>query len=129
VVLSDVVVDVVRRDLREVVDLEIRRFLEHYDDCEVVDVLRICWYSFDESYDTIIHGLPCYVTTYLTRSGKVQEIDCSIEYHLDNRLIDKLLGWARIVWIGDRCYALADVMDKNIEDVAREIVDSVEVEE
>jgi hypothetical protein len=128
VVVAGELVDIIRRDLREIVDFEIKRFLEHYDDCEVVDVLHICWHSFDGSYDMIIHGLPCYVNTYSTRLGKMYEIDCSIEYHLDHRLIDKLLGWVRVVWVGDRCYVLFDVMDKNIGDVAREIVEKAGVE-
>jgi hypothetical protein len=122
-------VDVVRRDLREIVEFEIKKFLEHYDDCEVVDVLHICWYSFDGGFDAVIHGLPCYVNTYSTRLGRMHEIDCGIEYWLDNRLIDKLLGWVRVVWVGGKCYVSAGVMDKNIEDVAREIVEKAEVEE
>jgi len=84
VVVVGELVDIIRRGLREIVDFEIKRFLEYYDDCEVVDVLHICWHSFDGSYDTIIHGL--------------------------------------------KCYALVDVMDKNINDVAREIVEKAEVE-
>jgi hypothetical protein len=127
-VVAGELVDVIRRDLREIVDLEIRRFLEHYDDCEVVDSIHIYWHSFDGGYDTIIHGLPCYVNSYSTRLGKVHEIDCSIEYHWERRLIDKQLGWVRIVWVGNKCYASADVMDKNIGDVAREIVEKAEVE-
>lgn len=121
-------VDIIKRDLKEIVGFEIMRFLEHYDDCEVVDVFHFCWYSVDEMYDMVIHGLPCYVSVYSADLGKVYEMDCSIEYHLDYRLIDKLLGWVRIVRVGDRCYALAGVMDKNIDDVAREIVEKVGME-
>jgi hypothetical protein len=121
-------VDIIKRDLKEIVELEIKRFLEHYEECEVVDVFHFCWYSVDEKYDMVIHGLPCYVSVYSADLGKVYEMDCTIEYYLDYRLIDKLLGWVRIVRVGDRCYALADVMDKNISDVAREIVERAEVE-
>jgi hypothetical protein len=120
-------VDVIMRDLREVVELEIKKFLEHYDDCEVVDDFRFGWYSVDEKHDMIIHGLPCYVIVYSADLGKVYETECTIEYWLDNRLIDKLLGWVRIVRVGGGCYAMADVMDKNIEDVARKIVEEVGV--
>jgi hypothetical protein len=121
-------VEIIRRDLRDIVELEIRRFLEHYKDCEVVDVFHIWWHSVDESYDVVIHGLPCYVSVYSAELGKVYEADCGIEYHLDHRLIDKLLGWVRVVRVGDRCYVLFDVMDKNIGDVAREIVEKAGVE-
>jgi hypothetical protein len=123
-----VVVDVIRRDLREIVEHEIKGFLEYYEDCKVVDEFRFCWHSLGGRFDAVINGLPCFVTVYFADIGVVLEMDCSIEYHLERRLIDKLLGWVRILWVGDKCYVLFDTMDKNIDDVAREIVEKVEVD-
>jgi len=52
-------VDVIRRDLREVVDFEVRRFLDKYRDCEVVDSIYTCLGYIAVKHDVNIDGLPC----------------------------------------------------------------------
>jgi hypothetical protein len=114
--------EVVKRDIREIVELELRKFLERYEECEVVDVIPStwCWSNVDVSFSTIIHGLPCDVTVYSTNGGKMLEIDCHVEYEDEKDIYD--LGWVIVRWRGGKCLADSYIREKDVEKVARKIV-------
>jgi hypothetical protein len=117
----------IKRDLREVVESEIREFLERYEECEVVDFIPWCWSSVDATFSAVIHGLPCDVTVYSTSTGKMLEFDCAVEYEDEGDV--RLLGWVVVKWKDNKCLADSHVRDEDIEDVAREMVREAEVEE
>jgi len=119
--------EVIKRDIREVVETEIRKFLERYEECEIVDFIPWSWSSVDEGFSMVIHSLPCDVTIYSTSTGeKMLEIDCHVEYEDEEEIYD--LGWVLIRWRDNKCLADFHVREKDIEKVARKIVGEVELD-
>jgi hypothetical protein len=120
-------VEVIKRDIKEIVESEIQKFLERYEECEIVDYIPSswCWSNVDVSFSVVIHSLPCDVTVYSTSTGKMMEIDCHVEYEDETDIYD--LGWVVIRWKDNRCIADWHIREKDVEKVARKIV--VETEE
>jgi hypothetical protein len=114
--------EVIKRDIREIVELELRKFLGKYEECEVVDVIPSswCWSGVDVSFNIVVHRLPCDVTVYSTIDGKMLEIDCHVEYEDEKDIYD--LGWVVIRWKENKCIADFHVRDNDVEKVARKIV-------
>jgi hypothetical protein len=127
--MTDELVEVIKRDVREIVESELRKFLERYEECEIVDYIPSswCWSNVDVSFSMVIHSLPCDVTVYSTSTGKMMEIDCHVEYEDETDIYD--LGWVVIRWKDNRCLADWHIRDKDIEKVARKIALEVETED
>jgi len=121
-------VEVIKRDLREIVESEIRKFLNRYEECEVVDYIPSswCWSRVDVSFNTVIHSLPCDVAVYSADTGKILEIECHIEYEDETDIYD--LGWVVVKWKNNKCIADFHVRDRDIEKLARKIVGEVELD-
>jgi hypothetical protein len=124
-------VELVERDLKEVAEAEIKRFLEHYEECEVVDAIYTHWDFKTVVFDVLIHGLPCDISKYIAIEDKnVKEtdvFDCNVIYENEDEEI--LMGWVRIVMLGNKCYADKNVMEGNVHDVAEKIVREAEAGE
>ncbi len=124
-------IKVIKRDLRELVETEIKRFLEHYEDCEVVDSIHVCWEFNIVKHDVMIHSLPCEVKRkFVLRGGDVIEfadITCYIE--LDDYPKDRTLGWVRVANIAGKCFVETHVDEVAIDKVARKIVKEAEKEQ
>jgi hypothetical protein len=123
----DELVEVVKRDIREIVEIELRKFLNHYEECEVVDFILWCWSKMDVSFSMVIHSLPCDVAVYSVETGKILEIDCYIEYEDETDIYE--LGWVVIRWKDNKCLADSHVKEKDVEKLARKIVREIETEE
>jgi hypothetical protein len=124
--MTEGLVELVARDIKEVVEAEIKRFLERYEECEIVDYIPSswCWSRVDVSFNVIIHGLPCDVTVYTVETGKMLEIDCHVEYEDEVDIYD--LGWVVIRWKDDKCLADWHIREKDVEKVARKIFEMEE---
>jgi hypothetical protein len=122
--------EVIERDLREVVESEIRKFLERYEDCEHVDAIYRCWSFKVTNFDVITHGLPCDVSrSYIIRGTVIDEISditCHIEY--DSEYKDYTLGWVEIARIGNKCFIVTHVNDERIKDIAMRIAKEIKRE-
>jgi hypothetical protein len=112
--------EVVKRDIREIVEAEIKRFLARYEECEIVDFIPWSWSGIDVSFNIVIHGLPCDVTVYSTNDGKMLEVDCHVEYEDETDVFD--LGWVIVRWKDGKCLADSYIREKDVEKVARKIV-------
>jgi hypothetical protein len=124
--MTEGLVELVVRDIKEVVEAELKRFLERYEECEVVDIFPAswCWRDIDFSFSTIIHSLPCDITVYSTSTGKMMEIDCHVEYEDEAVVYD--LGWVVIRWKDNKCIADWYIREKDVEKLARKIVEMEE---
>jgi hypothetical protein len=129
--MTNDLVDVIVKDIKEVVEAEIKRFLDHYTECEVVDAVFSNWHFKVVKGNVIIHSLPCEITKYYILSRKrfheVPMIECNIEYDGNDR--DMLWGWVKIIWIGNKCFAEAYTGELDIHSTAEEIVREVVLEE
>jgi len=114
---------VIAKDIREVTEAEIKRFLEHYKECEVVDAVFSNWHFKVVKGNVIIHNLPCEITKYYILSKRrfheVPMIECYIEF--DGRNRDMLWGWVKIIWIDSRCFAETYIGEVDIYSTAEEI--------
>jgi hypothetical protein len=122
--VSSELVEIVKRDLKEVVEAEIKRFLERYEDCEIVDSIYACWGFYVVNYDVLIHGLPCDIKRkFVIGDNGVTEfsdITCYVEF--EDWPKDKTLGWVRVTQIQSKCFVETHVDEIAIDKVARSIV-------
>ena len=129
--MSSELVEVIERDLREVVEAEIRKFLEHYEDCEIVDALYSHWDFKVVAFDVVIHSLPCDISRYIVLKGdtttEIPDITCWVNFETEDD--EMLLGWIRVVQMGNKCFVITNIRDKDIEDVAKDIVREAEAGE
>lgn len=129
--MSSELVEVIERDLREVVEAEIDRFLEHYEDCEKVDSIVIFEDVNIENYGVLIHGLRCDVARNIivtsTSVVEIPEIQCWVPFYLGNRTKD--MGYVRVVNVFNKCYVESRVFKDTIEEIAETIVAEAEAGE
>jgi hypothetical protein len=112
-------VDVIRRDLREVVDYEVKRFLEKYRECEVVDAIYDCCYNMFVRREVVVDSVPCDVRIFFmfTFSGVVEipNIRCNV------MLEDDVLATMEVVRLPHKCFAEVRVNEGRIAEIARNI--------
>ena len=119
-------IKLVKRDLRELVEAEIKRFIERYEDCEVVDSIHTCygWSFYVVNNDVLLHGLSCDVKRKFDLNGNVvmEDITCYVE------IDGKHLGWVRVVHTPAKCFIETNVDEVAIDREARKIVKMAEKE-
>ena len=112
-------VGVIRSDLREVVDYEVKRFLEKYRECEVVDAIYDCCYNMFVRREVVVDSVPCDVRTFFmfTFGGVVEipNIRCSV------MLEDDVLAMMEFVKLPHRCFVEVRVNEERIKEIARNI--------
>jgi hypothetical protein len=111
--------DVIRRDLREVVDYEVKRFLEKYGECEAVKAIYDCCCNMFVRREAVMDGLPCDVRTFfMFTCGGVVEISnvrCSV------MLEEDVLATMEVVWFPHKCFVEVRVNEERIKEIARNI--------
>jgi hypothetical protein len=112
-------VDVIRRDLREVVDYEVKRFLEKYRECEVVHAIYDCCYNMFVRREVVVDSVPCDVRIFFmfTFAGVVEipNIRCNV------MLEDDVLATMEVVKLPHKCFAEVRVNEERIKEIARNI--------
>ncbi len=118
-VVAGELVDVVRRDLREVVDYEVRRFLEKYGECEVVKAIYDCCSGMFVRREAVIDGLPCDIRTFFvfTSSGVVEisNTNCQVMFE------DDVLAMMEVVRLPHKCFVEIRINEERIKEIARNI--------
>jgi len=111
--------DVIRRDLREVVDFEVRRFLEKYRECEVVHAIYDCCYNMFVRREVVVDSVPCDIRIFFmfTFSGVVEipSIRCSVMFE------DDVLAMMEVVKFPHKCFVEVRVNEERIKEIARSI--------
>jgi len=129
--MSSELVDLVERDLNEVVEAEIKRFLDHYEECEVVDNIVISEDMYVVKYDVIIHSLPCDIFRNFVISStgvyEIGEIKCFITFEDENEEVD--MGYVIIARIADKCFINFFVWKDHVYKIAKGIVEEAEKEQ
>jgi hypothetical protein len=129
--VSSQLVEVVKRDLKEVVEAEIKRFLEHYEECKVVDAVFTDWHVNVHEFNHMIHGLPCSIETSFIFSGtaihEIKEVTCYIDYKDEE--YSEGLGLVYIIRFADKCFADYRVHENDISELAERIVREAEAGE
>jgi hypothetical protein len=117
--MSGELVDVIRRDLREVVDYEVKRFLEKYKECEVVKAIYDCCPGMFVRREVVVDGVPCDVRTIFmfTFSGVVEILNiwCSV------MLEDDVLATMGVLKFPQKCFVEVRVNERRIKEIARNI--------
>jgi hypothetical protein len=112
-------VEIIRRDLREVVDYEIKRFLEKYRECEVVDAIYDCCYNMFVRREVVVDSVPCDIRTFFmfTFNGVVEipDIRCSVMFE------DDVLATMEVAWLPHKCFVEVRVNEERIKEIARNI--------
>jgi hypothetical protein len=129
--MDESLVELVERDIKEVVEQELGRLLEHYKGCELVDGVTISEDMFAVKYDVIMHDLPCDVYRNLVVSCtglyEITETRCHVEFHDQKK--EKNLGYVNVVKAGDRCFVVETIFYHDIYEIAKKIVEEAEKEE
>jgi hypothetical protein len=125
-------IDGVERDLREVVDAEIRRFLlEGYSRCEVVDNIVVNADMFVVKRNVVIHGLPCtvYRNFVISNTGvhEVGEARCYIVY--GGEAGEEDMAQVVVAEVAGRCFVNWHVWEYTLRKIARRIVEEAEAGE
>jgi hypothetical protein len=112
-------VEIIRRDLREVVDYEVKRFLEKYRECEVVDAIYDCYCNMYVRREVVVDGVPCDIRTFFmfTFSGvvEIQSVRCSVMFE------DDVLAMMEVVKLPHKCFVEVRVGEERIKEIARNI--------
>jgi len=112
-------VEIIRRDLREVVDYEVKRFLEKYRECEVVNAIYDCCSGMFVRRETVVDGVPCDIRTFFifTSSGVVEipNIKCGVMFE------DDVLAMMEVVRLPHKCFVEVRVNEERIKEIARNI--------
>ena len=129
--MTEDLVNTVERDIKEVVETEIRKFLEHYEECKVVDAVFTDWHVNVHEFKHLIHGLPCSIETSFIFSGtaihEIKEVTCYIDYKDEE--YSKGLGYVSIIRFADKCFADYRVDKNDIRELAEKIVGEAEAGE
>jgi hypothetical protein len=119
VVVAYELVDVIRGDLREVVDYEVRRFLEKYGECEVVKAICDCCSGMFVRREAVMDGLPCDIRTFFVFTSSVvveiPNIRCSV------MIEDDVLALMEVVRLPHKCFVEVRVNEERIKEIARNI--------
>jgi hypothetical protein len=119
VVVAYELVDVIRRDLREVVDHEVKMFLENYVGCEVVEAIYNCCSGMFVRREAVMDGLPCEITTFFVFAFggviEVPSVRCKVMFEED------VLASIDVLWLPHKCFAKVFVNEERIKEIARNI--------
>jgi len=128
--LTDSLIETVKKEIKEIVEIEVKRFLEHYKYCKKVDTIHKCWDFKVTKFDTIINGLPCDVSYgYIVKDTVYDEITniiCYIEYEDEEDIIT--IGFIEIATFFDKCFTNKYVDDERIEKIAKKIVEEAMID-
>jgi hypothetical protein len=120
--------DAIEADLRELVEKELTRFLEHYEECQRVDEIWISEDMWVGKENVRLHGWVCdYRSNIFVRRDDVFEIPqilCWVEFSDPENYFARRLAHVNIVHLPslNRCYVKAEIHDHDIRDVAEHIV-------
>jgi hypothetical protein len=129
--MTESLVELVAKDIREVVETEIRKFLDHYEECKVVDAVFTRWDVNVHEFKCMIHGLPCNIETSFVFSGtvihEIKEVTCYIDYKDEEGGAG--LGIVYIIRFADKCFADYEIDENDILELAERIVREAEAGE
>jgi hypothetical protein len=129
--VSSELVELVKRDLVEVVNAEIDKFLKHYEECEKVDSILVFEDISIENYGVLIHGLRCEVARNIivtsTSVVEIPQIKCWVPFWLGDRTKD--MGYVEVVNVFNKCYVESRIFEGTIEEIAETIVAEAEAGE
>jgi hypothetical protein len=130
--MEEQLIKMVEQDLREVIERELNRFLEHFTECERVDDL---WVMEDLGVgieDVKLHGWICdYRSNIFVRRDDVFEIPqflCWIEFADPESNLYRRLAHINLVYLPrlNKCYIKTDIHDFDIREVAEHIIEKAE---
>jgi hypothetical protein len=123
--MTDNLIETIKKDLKEIIESEVKRFLEHYKHCEQTDSIHKSWDFKITKFDVLINGLPCDVHKgYIVKNTVYDEITdtiCYIEYEDEKDTITT--AYIEIATFYDKCFTKKYVDDERIEEVAKKIVE------
>jgi hypothetical protein len=123
--MSDSLIETIKKDIKEIVETEIHKFIEHYKDCKQVDAIYKYWDFKVVKFDVVVHELPCDVSQGYVVKGKVYDeisnIICYVEYEDKNDTIT--IAYVEIAKFYDKCFIKTYIDNERIEETARKIIE------
>jgi hypothetical protein len=111
--------DVLKADLRDVVEGEFKRISSIYGGCKVVDNINIDWGVKIESSDEVENELPFRFTKFIVRGSEVFSRIYRVEFVAGEG--GRVLASIEVYIIGGDCYVVKRVYEDELEGVARGI--------
>jgi len=128
--MTDSLIETIKKDIKEVTEVEIKRFLEHYKHCTQVDAIYKYWDFGITKFDVIINELPCDVNQgYIVKGtvyDEISDIICYIEYEDEEDIMT--IGFVEIATFFDKCFIDKYVDDERIEKIAKKIVEEAMID-
>jgi hypothetical protein len=126
--MTDDLIETIRKDIKEIVESEIKRFLEHYKDCIQVDAIYKYWDFKVMKFDVIINNLPCDISQgYIVKDKVYDEISdmiCYVEYEDEDNITT--LAFVEVATFYDKCFIDKYVDDERIKEIAKKIVEEAD---
>lgn len=128
-------VAMIEADLRQVVETEVKRFAEHYEECKEVSSI---WTVEDldvSIYDITLHGLNCdyHEFIFVTKDQLVEvpQYTCWVTFEDPEHQLYRRLAHVKVLFIKDlnRCYVEKKIHNYDIREVAEHIARIAEAEE
>jgi hypothetical protein len=123
--MTDNLIETIKKDIKEVIESEIKRFLEHYKHCIQVDAIHKYWDFKVTKFDVTIHKLPCDVQQgYIVKDtvyDEISDIICYVEYEDEKDTITT--AYIEIATFYDKCFINKYIDDERIEEIAKKIIE------
>jgi hypothetical protein len=125
-------IEVVEADLREVVEEELNKFLEHYGECQRVDDL---WVNEDFGVgieNVKLHGWTCDYRSniIIARDGlfEIPQFLCWVEFTDPEDIFARRLAHINLVYLPkfNKCYIRARIHEHDIREVAEHLIEKAE---
>jgi hypothetical protein len=128
--MTDSLIETIKKDIKEVTESEIKRFLEHYKHCIKVDAIQKYWDFKVTKFDVVIHELPCDIDQgYIVKDTVYDEISdaiCYVEYKDEKDTI--AIAYIEITKFYDKCFINKYIDDERIEEIAKKIVEEAMID-
>jgi hypothetical protein len=132
--MDEHLVKTVEADLRQLVETEVKRFTEHYTECQEVSSI---WTVEDLDvgiYDVMLHGLNCdyHIFIFVTKDQLIEipQYTCWVTFEDPEHRLYRRLAHIKVLFIPslNKCYLEKKIHDYDIREVAEHIVKTAEAE-
>jgi hypothetical protein len=128
--MTDSLIETIKKDIKEVIESEIKRFLEHHKHYTQVDAIYKYWDFKVTKFDVVIHELPCDINQgYIVKGtvyDEISDIICYVEYEDEKDIIT--VAYIEIATFYDKCFIDKYVDDERIEEIAKKIVEEAMID-
>ena len=124
--MEDQLIQMVKQDLKQLVEEDIRRFTEHYPECKEVSSIWIAEDLEIGIHNIMLHGLICdyHLHVFITREQLVEvpEYVCWVSFEDPEHEVYRRLAHVKLLFLPGRCYIESKVHDFDVHELADHLV-------